>query len=109
MRMDLDLDVVSGRGEGDGGVPRGALLMRFADAVVEGSDEELREVREELERTVGSAAFIDAAAVVAIFCCNVRIADATGIPLDENSATVREDVGRRVGIARYHEPQTAPG
>ena len=99
---------MSGQGAGDGGLPHGALLLRFAETAVIGSDEELRDAREDLAWTLGPRALVDAAAVVAIFCCNVRVADASGVPLDEASAEVREQIGQRVGIARFQEPDAAP-
>lgn len=94
---------MSGHVQGDGGVPHGELLVRFAEAAILGSDDEIRQVREELATTLGEDALVDAAAVVAIFCCNVRVADASGVPLDEATAEVRERIGERVGIARYFE------
>jgi len=105
--MDPDLDLVSGRGQGDGGVPHGALLIRFADAAVSRSADGLRAAREELEQRLGPRALVDAAGVAAVFCCNVRIADATGVALDERTAEVRERIGMRVGVARYVEPEPA--
>ena len=106
--MDPDLDLVSGRGQGDGGVPHGALLLRYADAVVQGSADDLRTARRDVERTLGPQALVDAAGVVAVFCSNVRIADACGIVLDERSAEMRERIGNRVGIARFQDPGAGP-
>ena len=102
-----------GDGEGDGDVPHGRLLVRFADAVVAavttGSSEALDAVRRQLEETLGARALVDAAAIAAIFSCNVRVADASGVPLDQNTAETRERIGARVGIARYEEPAAARG
>ena len=100
---------MTGEGEGDGGVPQGRLLARFADAVVVGSDQELDAVRDQLSVALGAAALVDAAGIVAIFSCNVRVADASGIPLDTSSAEVRRRIGKRVGIARFQEPEAAAG
>lgn len=95
---------MAGRGDGDGDVPDGRLLVGFADALLRGSEPDLAAARSELERTLGAAALVDAAAIAAIFCCNVRVADASGVTLDERNAAVRESVGRRVGIDKYREP-----
>ena len=100
---------MTGEGEGDGGVPQGRLLARFADAVVVGSDQELAAVRDQLSVALGSEALVDAAGIVAIFSCNVRVADASGIPLDESTAEARERIGKRVGIARYQELDAGDG
>jgi hypothetical protein len=96
---------VSGQVEGDGGVPHGELLVRFAEAAIVGSDDEIRQAREDVATAIGEDALVDAAAVVAIFCCNVRVADASGVPLDAPTAEVRERIGQQVGIARYSEAE----
>ena len=98
-----DLDLVSGRGVGDGGVPHGGLLTRFADAVWSGAVDELDRIREETGRRLSGEGLVDAAAVIAIFSANVRVADASGIPLDAGSAEVRARIGERVGISRYDQ------
>ena len=82
------------------------MLLRFSDAAIRGSDGELRAARDSVERALGAEALVDAAAVIAIFSCNVRIADSSGVPLDEASAEVRERIGHEVGIARYREPES---
>jgi hypothetical protein len=99
--------VVSGRIEGDGGVPHGELLVRFADAAIRGSDTELAAARAEMVATLGRAALADAAAIVAIFSCDVRVADSTGIPLDPETAEVRQRIGARVGIERFDAAEAA--
>jgi len=101
--------MVSGGGDGDGGIPHGRLLVRFADAVLQGSDDELGVERDKLSATLGAEALVDAAAIVAIFSCNVRVADASGVPIDEANAEARERIGERVGIARYQDREAAAG
>ena len=94
--IDEDVRLEGSIGEGDGGLPHGAALLRFAEAATRGSDD-LAESRSALIEAVGGAAFIEAAATVAIFNGLVRVADATGVPLDEgtrsNSAAFRERLG----------------
>lgn len=81
-------------GESETGVPHGALLGRFADAVHAG---DFAAERAEVERTLGWDALVDAAATVAIFSAVVKVADATGIPLEtfkaEASAGFRAELG----------------
>jgi hypothetical protein len=93
-----DLGASVGRG-GDGGIPHGDRLLRFAAAVTRGDDDsdETDAARLALRAAVGEAAFVDAAAIVGIFNGLVRTADATGIPLDEN--TLHTSSGFRVDLA----------
>jgi hypothetical protein len=90
-----DLGASVGRG-GDGGIPHGDRLLRFAEAVSRG-DDDTDDARLALRAAVGEAAFVDAAAIVGIFNGLVRTADATGIPLDEN--TLHTSSGFRVDLA----------
>ena len=83
-------------GQGDGGVPHGAALIRFGEAVSRGSAD-VERARADLIQEVGREAFIEAAAVVGIFNGLVRTADSTGIPLDDgtrdSTADFRADLG----------------
>jgi len=67
---------------GDGGIPHGKVLVRFAEAVIGTHPGELAEARAALLSALGPEALVDASAVAANFAVNDRIADATGIPLD---------------------------
>lgn len=83
-------------GEGDGGLPHGEALLRFAEAATRNS-EDLEEARRHALEAVGPAGFIEAAATIGIFNGLVRVADATGIPLDDgtrnSSKTFRAELG----------------
>jgi hypothetical protein len=83
-------------GEGDGGVPHGGELLRFAEAATRGS-EDLVAARAALIEAVGGAAFVLTAATVGIFNGLVRTADSIGIPLDEmtagSSGAFRDELG----------------
>ena len=91
-----DVRLEAAVGKGDGGVPHGAALSRFAEAATRGS-EDLQAARAALVEDIGSERFVEAAATVGIFNGLVRVADATGIPLDETSlaatAGFRETLG----------------
>ena len=52
----------------------------------------------ELRATLGDAAFVEAAATVAIFNGLVRAADSSGIPLDDGTASFSVEARRRLGV-----------
>ena len=96
-----DLQAVNGEVHGDGGVPHGRLLIRFAEAVVQGEDTELDAARRGLIAALGSAGLVDAAAVAALFNAIDRVADATGIPLEPEKAAATADFRGALGIGKY--------
>ncbi len=77
-------------GSGGGGIPHGRLLAGFAEAVLGEDEAGLTTIRERLRESLGDAALVDAAAVVANYSALDRVADATGIPLEpaKEAATV---------------------
>ncbi len=91
-----EADLAGAIGQGDGSIPHGAALIRFAEAATRGSDD-LLEARKALQSAVGLEAFIEAAATVGIFNGLVRTADSIGIPIDGGmvgqSAEFRADLG----------------
>ncbi len=98
---EVDLEKVAGRAEGEGGVRHGDLLLALADAAMGDSVEDLDRVRLEISGQMGPEALGDAAAIVAIFWCNVRVADATGIPLDPVNSELRMETADVIGIQRF--------
>ena len=78
------------------GVEHGALLLRFAEAVVGDDDALLEGTRRKLVEASDEATMIDAAAVASNFQRMVRIASSTGIPLgntlEANSAEIRRQL-----------------
>ena len=88
----------------DGGVDSrvacGALLVRFAEAVVSGAESDCKAARRTLVDTMGAEALVDAAGVISNFERMVRVADSTGISIgpmaDKDLVLVRE-----LGIERY--------
>lgn len=93
----VDFEAIT-RGAGDEvtGVAYGAELIAYADAVVARSPE-VTQTREAVRKSLGDAAVVDVAAVIANFQRMVRIADGTGIPLGEEldlrSAGLRHEIG----------------
>ncbi len=92
---DYDLNGVIG--DGDGGIPHGRLLIEFAESVIGDDDARLTAAHGQLLKTMGAAALVDAAGIVATFDAIDRVADATGTPIDEarieTTAGIRADLG----------------
>lgn len=109
---DADLRGISeGAKAGDAGIAHGEKLVRFADAAVRGDPAELATARDALRDAAGSAALVDAAAVVGNFERMVRIADGTGIPLDGVVEALSGDFRDALGVERYASrrlPGTGP-
>jgi len=91
------LEAVRAGAASDSGIANGGVLIEFADAVVNGTDDELNRARTALVDALGATGMIDSAAVVASFNSIVRIASASGIPLEdfkrEQTATLRAELG----------------
>lgn len=85
-------------GEGDGGIPNGALLGRFAAAAIGDDAAVLADLRGEVAAALGDAALVDAAAIVATFNAITRVADSTGIPIDEARIEPSAGLRRQLGI-----------
>jgi len=105
----VDLAVVNGGVEGDGGVEHGARLVGFAEAVMRGDEAVLDDERQMVRRLLGDEAFVDLAAVIGSFNVVDRIADATGIPLDEPLAATTSDIRRELGLGRFASAANTPG
>ncbi len=89
----------------DSGVPSGAELVAFAEAVLGKDDAVLAASRSALLREVGPAGFVDAAATVATFEQMDRIADSTGIPLDPG---MTQDFHGKLGLDRFGSAVNSP-
>ena len=105
-QQDVDLQVING--QGDGGVPHGAELMRFAEAVARGDPDALTVSRNALFEAAGSEVLVDAAAVAGNFQRMVRIADATGIPLDGVTNTLSGGVQEELELRRFPSARNTP-
>lgn len=99
---DYDLGVLTGA-RGDGNIPHGALLVAFADAVLEADDRRLAGIRSEIRTTLGDAALVDAAAVAATFNAIDRVADSTGVPIEDAKAEASADFRAALGINAFAE------
>ena len=70
-------------GAADSGVPDGALLLEFTDAVLGEDDTHLEQVRSRLRSRLGDEQLVDAAGAVASFNAVVKVADGTGLTVDD--------------------------
>lgn len=82
----------------ENGVPHGASLNAFAEAVLGADDVKLNTARNSLREALGPRALVDSAAVVASFMQMDRIADATGIPLDNTVAQATKNLRGELGL-----------
>ena len=92
------IDLTEAVGHDGAGVEHGALLCAFADAA---HQQRSAEAGATLRSELGDAAFVEAAATVAIFNGLVRAADASGIPLDTGTAAISVDDRAALGIDRF--------
>ena len=79
-------------------MPHAALLVAFAEAVVERDDQRIAAARNALLPLIGGAGLVDAAATIAAFHGFVRVADTIGIPhfappAGGELSALREEVG----------------
>lgn len=95
--------------EVESGIAGGNELLGFVEAVVAGGDEsQIENRRSAVVSTLGEAAMIDAAAVLANFQRMVRIADSTGIPLDEPVLMMTQGIREDLQINRFSAAQRSP-
>jgi len=97
---EAELEGAVGRATGDGGVPHGEAMVRFAEAATRGS-EDLAASRSDLIAAIGPLPFVEVAATVGIFNGLVRVADGTGIPLDEGSRKISETFREDLGLVTF--------
>lgn len=94
------LEAIIGSAAASSGVPHAALLLEFGSAMIEGDAGRQSDARAALLQSLGPAALIDAAAIVASFNAVVKIADATGIPLEDYKAAATEDLRAQLDLDR---------
>ena len=98
---EVDPAAIVDAARGDGGVAHGGLLRDFADAVLGGGEAARAAVRGRVRETMGDAALVDAAAVVANYSALDRVADATGIPLEAAKEAATAGLRAELGIDRF--------
>ncbi len=98
--VEVDLTSIA-TGLGTGGVPFGAELLAFAEAIAEWDDEELAETRERLCAAAGEPFMIDAAAVAANFEMMTRVADGTGARFDDATRHARAGLTHSLGVDHW--------
>ncbi len=85
-------------GEGDAGLPHGAELVAFTDAIAGVDDDALAIARAALVASAGEEFMVDAAAVVANFEMMTRVADGSGARFAEAGAEYRAALGEKLHI-----------
>lgn len=99
--LEVDLDAaLDPSSSGDAGVPMGAALLHYANAVHDASAV-LDGTREVVRSTLGTEATYEAAATIAIFNGLVRVADGTGIQLDDGVVAESADYRDRLGVNEF--------
>ena len=94
---DSDITAITGNEPRDGGVLHGALLIALVDAVIAPSIDPAP-ARKRLVEAAGPGLLVEAAAVLAIFHLNDRVADAMGAPMDGLMIEYRRNLGAVMGI-----------
>ncbi len=88
-------------GDGDAGLPHGAEIVAFAEAIGGWDDAALASARARLVGVAGEAFMLDAAAVVANFEMMTRVADGTGARFPADTAAFRTDLDARLDIGGF--------
>ena len=88
-------------GAGDAGLPHGAALVAFAEAIARWDDGVLATARERLVECAGEAFMIDAAAVAANFEMMTRVADGTGSRHSQERSAAMAPLVAQLGIDRF--------
>ena len=95
--VEHDYTAVNGQHLDQSTVADADVLVSFAEACVGTDRFALSQARAAVAKRLGHEALVDAAAIVAIFCAVVRVADATGIPIEdykvEGARALREELG----------------
>jgi hypothetical protein len=99
---DYDLQAVLGTPGAEVGVAHSDVLNAFVEALCAREGEAIASARAALVQTLGEAAMVDAAAVIAAFNAYPRIADATGIPLEEAKAAASATLRAQLGLEAFN-------
>jgi hypothetical protein len=93
--------VTQGAAVGDCGIPEGALLIDFAEAILGSDQARLARARAAIVAAMGAAALVDAAGIAGLFNAIDRVADATGAPLEEAKAADTASLRDVIGIDEF--------
>lgn len=96
--------VITGKAPGDG-IAHGELLVSFAEALLGDDEPELARLRASVVGDLGAKAFVDAAAVAALFNAIDRVASSTGIPVEEEKLAASADYRDLLRSVKYKEAQ----
>jgi hypothetical protein len=86
---------------GDCGIPEGALLIDFAEAILAGDEARLARARAAIVAAMGAAAIVDEAGIAGLFNAIDRVADATGTPLEDAKAADTASLRDAIGIDEF--------
>ena len=98
MNIDLNALVDPTR---DIGVPGGAELLDFSEAVIGSDREALDQARLAVEKAIGPQAVPAASAIAANFSKNDRIANGCGIPMDPTILKATADIRAQLRLDEY--------
>ena len=85
----------------DTGVPGGAELLIFSEALIGADRMALDAARTALENVLGAAAIPAASAVAANFSKNDRIANGLGIPHEPVMVKATKDIREQLGLHKF--------
>ncbi len=86
-------------------IPGGHLLLHFTDAALSRAPDR-HAAGDEVARSLGPAALVNAASVVANFQMMNRVADATGMPVGRRSRLRNAELIARLGLDRFDHDDT---
>jgi hypothetical protein len=98
--LNINLDPIVGRGR-DTGVPGGALLLDFAEALIGTDRAVLDKARDALAAGLSPAAVSGASVMAANFSKNDRIANGCGIPVAGPALESTVDIRAQLGLNDY--------
>lgn len=89
------------------GIPYGAELMTFADAIASRDEATLEAARVALHAVGGDAVVVDAAGVAGNFQRMVRIADSMGIPVDDMANEMGRQIRAELNLDRFESARNS--
>jgi hypothetical protein len=87
----------------DSGVPGGALVLHFVDAVMTGTPSVRESARGAIIDALGTASRVDAAGVFANFQMMNRVAEGTGMPVPGAAIEREADMVESLGLSNFYK------